>query len=123
MANRDSYVEFLLEQLAPLGEVTTRRMFGGHVMYCDGIVFALVASNALYLKADDHNRPAFVSRDLQPFHPFGDQTASMQYYQAPPEIFEDRDALETWAGGAVAAGRRAHSKKRANKRKRAVSGR
>jgi hypothetical protein len=35
----------------------------------------------------------------------------MKYFQAPPEIFEDPEAMRSWAGGAVAAGRRAAKKK------------
>jgi DNA transformation protein len=116
MPNRASYLEFLLEQLAPLGDVITRSMFGGHVIYCEGTVFALVANNALYLKADDHNRPAFEARGLEAFHPFEDANAVMQYYEAPPEMFEDPKALLDWAGGAVAAGRRAKAKKKPRKK-------
>ena len=86
-------------------------MFGGHAMYCDGTVFALVASDALYLKADDHNRADFERSGLSAFHPFGDERMVMQYYQAPPEIFEDVEALRRWGGGAVAAGRRGQAKK------------
>ena len=122
MPNRTSYIEFLLEQLSPLGEVTMRSMFGGHVVYCRGTPFALVANNALYLKADDHNRPHFEARDLEAFHPFEDPKAVIQYYESPPELFEDRQALLHWAGGAVAAGQRAHAKKRRKKTKRAPSG-
>jgi DNA transformation protein len=96
MPNRASYLEFLLEQLAPLGDVTTRSMFG--------------------LKADDHNRPAFEARGLEAFHPFEDANAVMQYYEAPPEMFEDPKALLDWAGGAVAAGRRAKAKKKPRKK-------
>lgn len=123
MANRASYIEFLIEQLSPLGEITTRSMFGGHVMYCDGTVFALVASDTLYLKVDDHNRTSFERSGLAAFHPFGDESMSMQYYQAPPEIFEDVDALRHWGSGAVAAGRRGQTKKSPKKKKSAVSGR
>ena len=115
MPNRESYMEFLLEQLSPLGDVTARSMFGGHVVYCRGVVFALVANNALYLKADDHNRPAFEARGLEAFHPFEDSGAVMQYYEAPPELFEDRKALLDWAGGSVAAGQRARAKKMPHK--------
>ena len=122
MPNRASYIEFLVEQLSPLGEITTRRMFGGHAVYCDGTVFALVASDALYLKVDDQNRTQFETSGLQAFHPFGDERLVIQYYQAPPEIFEDADALRRWGGGAVAAGRRGQAKK-SKKEKRAASGR
>src|SRR4051812_5598577 len=115
--NQSTYVDFVIEQLSPLGEITSRSMFGGHCFYCDGIVFALLARNSLYLKADDVNRPDFEKRGLGAFHPFDDQTMSMNYYAAPPEIFEDPDALKLWAGGAVEAGRRSKTAKKRPKKK------
>ena len=36
---------------------------------------------------------------------------------APPEIFEDPEALERWAGGSVQAGRRAQAKKKPRKKR------
>lgn len=105
------YLEFLVEQMSPLGEITSRSMFGGYCLYCDGTVFALVANQALFLKADDENRGAFDARGLKAFRPFeGPET--MSYYEAPPEIFEDSDAMKHWCGGAVEAGRRAQAKKK-----------
>ena len=122
MPNRASYIAFLIEQLSPLGEITSRRLFGGNSLYCDGIVFALVANDTLYLKVDEHNRAEFEANRREAFHPFGDERMVMQYYQAPPEIFEDVDALRRWGGGAVAAGRRGQAKKRSKKKKKAASG-
>ena len=107
------YLDFVIEQCSPLGVITSRPMFGGHCFYCDGVVFGLLANDALYLKADDGNRPHFEARGLAPFRPFDDQNVTMSYYAAPPEIFEDRDALRQWVGGAVEAGRRAKSRKSA----------
>lgn len=112
LKNQDGYVEFVLEQLAPMGEITTRSMFGGHCIYCDGIVFALIGHNVLYLKADEINRPDFVNMRLAPFQPFEGKSAVMSYYTAPPEIFEDPDAMKRWIGSAVDAGRRARTRKK-----------
>ena len=36
MVASDSFAEFLREQLAPLGRVTMRRMFGKTGVFCDG---------------------------------------------------------------------------------------
>src|SRR5260370_33994763 len=111
MKERNRYLEFVIEELAPLGEITSRAMFGGHCLYCNGIVFALMARDALYLKTDDINRPAFDARRLRPFNPFDNPEYVMCYYQAPPEIFEGPAAMKEWAGGAVEAGRRAETEK------------
>jgi DNA transformation protein and related proteins len=117
LAKPNPYIDFLLEALHPLGTITARAMFGGHGFYCNGTFFAIVASNALYLKADDETRPEFERLGLLPFRPFPDKTEVMQYYQAPPEIFEDTDALHHWAGGAVKAGLRAQTKRKPAARK------
>ena len=116
MSANNTYVEFVVEQFEPLGTITAKAMFGGYLLYCDAIPFALIGNGEVYLKADEHNRPAFEARGLAPFRPFPDQPSVMQYYQLPPEAFEDPDALRSWGGGAVQAGRRAQTKKRSKKR-------
>ena len=118
MAKPDAYLDFLLEHFSPLGKIHARAMFGGHCLYCNGIVFALVADQAVYLKADEVNRPAFEALGLKPFRPFPDSDVVMKYYPAPAETFESADGLGEWAGGAVAAGRRSG---KPAKRKKAVS--
>ena len=117
MKPQDTYIEFLIEQFAPLGGITPRRMFGGHCLYCDGTVFALVAKNSLFLKVDGENKGEFEKYGSKPFRPQGHPGVSMSYYEAPAEIFEDPDAMRYWVGGAVSAGRRAAATKRPRKRK------
>jgi DNA transformation protein and related proteins len=92
-------------------------MFGGYGLYCNEVFFALVANNAVFLKADDVNRPQFVAMGLKAFRPYEDRPETMQYYEAPAEMFEDPEVLRLWAGGAIAAGVRAQAKKRPKKRR------
>jgi DNA transformation protein len=107
----DRYVEFVVEQFSPLGRITTRFMFGGWCLYCEGTVFALVANGSVFLKGDAESIPKFEARGLPAFRPFPDQDLTMKYFQAPPEIFEDGDAMREWCGLAIAAGRRASKPK------------
>ena len=51
--------EFLRDQLAPLGRITMRRMFGKTGVFCDGFMPAMVRDKTLYFRADDDNRAAF----------------------------------------------------------------
>jgi len=44
-----------------------RRMFNGQGIFCDGVMFALVADNTLYLKGDDDMKPAFLDAGSSPF--------------------------------------------------------
>jgi len=52
----------------PLGDVRAKSMFGGYGLFLDGLMFGLVTrDDALFLKADDTNRPAFEGRGLKSF--------------------------------------------------------
>jgi DNA transformation protein len=50
-----TFAEFLREQLAPLGRITVRRMFGKTGVFCDGVMFGMVTENTLYFRVDDQN--------------------------------------------------------------------
>ena len=50
MVASDSFAEFLHEQLAPLGRVTMRRMFGKTGVFCDGLMFGMVTDDTLYFR-------------------------------------------------------------------------
>lgn len=110
------FVEFVIERFSILGGTTVRFMMGGWTVYIDGICCAIVAADELYLKGDATNIPDFDARGLKAFRPFPDQDMVMKYFQAPPEIFEDSDALKGWVGGALDAGIRAASKKKPKKK-------
>jgi DNA transformation protein len=117
MPAKNAYLDFVAEWLAPLGGIVSRSMMGGYILYCDGVVFALIAHNTLYLKADAETRPRFEALGLKPFYPF-EGKASMSYFQPPPEFFEDADAMLEWGRAAVDVGRR--SKKKPAKKKAAA---
>jgi DNA transformation protein and related proteins len=118
MRARNPFVEFLTEQFQPLGDISARAMFGGYCLYCDGVVFAIVAGNELYLKTDEHNRERFAERGLKAFQPFEARTTTMSYYQAPPDVFEDVDAMKDWVGSSIHAGLRANRSRPLRARKR-----
>ena len=113
MARSSEFVDFVLESLEPLGGVSARRMFGGWGIYKDGVMFALIAYDQLYLKVDDDNRAAFEARGLQPFIYTGKgRPIRMSYREAPGEGFDDPDILCDWARGACAAALRARAQQR-----------
>ena len=116
MPEKNQYLDFLEEWLSPLGEITNKYMFGGYCLYCDGAVFALVADNALLLKADAINRPRFEAIGAQPFRPFPDKPETMSYYPPPANFFDDSDVMLDWGRMSVEAGRRGQKKKPAGKK-------
>lgn len=114
MARGSGFVDFVLESLQPLGGVSARRMFGGFGIYKDGLMFALIAYDQLYLKVDAGNRPAFEAAGLEPFTYSGKgRLIETSYREAPGEGFDDPEILCAWAREAYAAALRAKKNKRA----------
>lgn len=97
------YLGYVLDQLADLGEVSSRRMFGGAGLYSDEFFFGLIAGDTLYLRVDDSNRADYTTRGMPQFRPYADRPhLSMNYYQAPAEVLEDAVELVRWARRSVA---------------------
>ena len=67
MANTPDFIAHLLELMRPAGRASARAMFGGHGLYLDGLIVAIVVEDVLYLKTDDETRSAYVQRELDPF--------------------------------------------------------
>ena len=113
MPKRSEFVDYLVEQLAPLGDVSARGMFGGWGIYSEGRMFALVADDTLYIKVDDANRADVEREGLQPFrYDRADKTvAVMSYYQPPTAALDDREMLCAWARKGIEAAARAAVKK------------
>ncbi len=77
--------------------ITSRKMFGGHALYQDGAIFALIIEDTLYFKVDDTNREEFSSRGSKPFqYDNGTKIITVNYWEVPEEITENRDALFEW---------------------------
>jgi DNA transformation protein len=120
MVARDSFAEFLHEQLAPLGRVTTQRMLGKTGVFRDGVMFAMVADDTLYFRVDDHNRAVF--REAEAFPPLsyekGGRSIGLSFWLAPERLFDEPNELMTWARAAAAAAHRVATKrKRTTRRK------
>lgn len=99
----ERFEEQVLDRLAPLGEVTARPLFGGHGLYWGETIFAIVFGGRLYLKADERSKYDFTTRGMGPFRPNERQTLK-SYYEVPPEVLDDPEALLSWAGEAILAG-------------------
>ena len=119
MAVSSEFTDYLKELMAPLGPVTVRRMFGGAGLFADGLMFALIADDVLYLKADAASRALFEAEGLSPFvyTARGDKRAVMSYWQAPERIFDDPEEFVTWAREALSAAFRADAAKPPGRRK------
>jgi DNA transformation protein and related proteins len=113
MVASDSFSEFLKEQLAPLGQITTRRMFGKTGIFCDGVMLGMVIDNTLYFRVDEGNRAVF--REAASFPPLNyrkeGELVDLAFWRAPERLFDEPDEFITWAEAALAAARRVAAKR------------
>jgi DNA transformation protein len=103
MPATNDFVAYVLDQLERLGEVSSRRMFGGHGLYRGEIFFGLISGDTLYFKADAANRSDYEARGMGRFRPHEDKPhLSMNYYELPADVLEDSEQLVAWARRSVA---------------------
>lgn len=121
MASSAGFLAFLDEQLAGLGPVSIRRMFGGAGVFANGIMFALVSDDTLYFKVDETTRADFEAEGMGAFTyatKDGRKTL-MSYWRAPERLFDEPDEMLAWARKALAIARSADARKagKASKRR------
>jgi DNA transformation protein len=108
-----NFAEFLIEQLTPLGRVTMRRMFGKTGVFCNGLMFAMVTDDTLYVRVDNHNRTVFKEADsVAPLsYEKSGTTIDLSFWRVPDRLLDEPEELITWARAALAAARRVATKR------------
>jgi DNA transformation protein len=99
--------EFIHDLFSEFGPVQVRRMFGGAGIFADGLMFALISGNAVYLKADAAGTAAFERERCAPFAyktKTGQRTV-MSYWRLPDRLYDEPEELARWAQQALAAAR------------------
>lgn len=116
-ANEDAFVRHCCELLAAAGACRARRLFGGFGISVDGLTFALVAWDTLYLKADAASAPRFEAAGCRPFvYTARGSSVRLGYFSAPDEALDSPQLMAPWALQALdcalkaAAGRRARAR-------------
>lgn len=114
MVASDSFAEFLSEQLAPLGRITMRRMFGKIGVFCDGVMLGMVTDNTLYVRVDDDNRATFKEAEAYPPLNYAKKgsTIDLAFWRVPERLMDEPDELVDWARAALAAARRVATKRK-----------
>jgi DNA transformation protein len=110
MSVSNGYRTYILDQLAAVPALNTRRMFGGVGVYSGESFFALIDDDVLFFKVDDANRDDYVSRGMKAFMPIPGKS-SMGYFQVPADVIEEADELTRWARRSVEVAQRAALKK------------
>ncbi|MEO6697538.1 MAG: TfoX/Sxy family protein [Gammaproteobacteria bacterium] len=112
MPRRSEFVELVIEHMAPIGRLRVRAMFGGYGVYRDDCMIAIIADDRLYFKTDPITRSDFEAKGLNTFtYAVRGKPVTMHYFEAPPEVFEEPEAMRSWAQKAYEAAIRARKNK------------
>ncbi|MBL6951026.1 MAG: TfoX/Sxy family protein [Alphaproteobacteria bacterium] len=113
MAVTPEYRAYIEELVAPLGHVSTRRMFGGLGIFYRGLMFALVARDVLHFKVDEVNLPAYEAAGMEVFSYLrnGKKRGLNSYWTVPVDVLDNEDEFLVWARGAADAALRADAAK------------
>ena len=101
MSVSESFLTFVLEQLADVPGIVTKRMFGGMGIYSDGTFFAVIDNDTLFFKVDEALAKRYRDKGMPPFAPIPGAKPMMGYYQVPPDILEDARSLGKWAKDSI----------------------
>ena len=86
----------LVTSLTSLGNITSRKMFGGYGVFQDSKMFALVSSEGIvYFKVTDQNLKHYQDAGSECF-------GRMPYYAVPESVKDDSPALLAWARDSIA---------------------
>ena len=107
-----AYKAFVQDLLSAFGPISIRNMFSGAGIYADGVMFAILADDTLYLKADALSARDFAAEGKGPFtcRPKGRAPVAMSYWEVPERLLDDPEELATWARRAHAVALAAKSK-------------
>lgn len=107
------YLLYIVDLMQSIGPVYAKAMFGGYGIYLDGLMFALISDQILYLKVDKQTESEFKARGLEAFSYYKKgRRCQLSYHRAPDEALEDVQVMKLWANMAYAAAARAASGKR-----------
>ena len=114
MVASDGFAEFLRDQLAPLGRITMRRMFGKTGVFCDGVMLGMVTDNTLYVRVDDRNRATFKEAEAYPPLNYAKkgEMIDLAFWRVPDRLMDETDELVDWGRAALGAARRVAAKRK-----------
>ncbi len=106
--------DFIRDLFAEFGPVQVRRMFGGAGIYADGVMFALVTRDILYLKASADQTARFATEGCGPFEYArqGRRATLTSYWRVPDRLYDNPAELAEWARQALVAAQRVSVKRK-----------
>ena len=114
MSFDESLYAWVEEAMEPVGRVSLRKMMGGATLYLDGVIFAILVDDGIWLKSDAVADSLWDGEGCEKFSvTFRDgKVDTMNYRRAPLDVYDDPEAMRRWAAPAVEAGLRSAAKKK-----------
>lgn len=102
------YVDYVLELLEPINNVSSGRFFGGVGLKCEAVQFAMLMGNSLFFVVDDTSRPKYEEKGMGCFwyNTKKKKVNVKKYYEVPGELFDDQDMLIEWARESIKIARK-----------------
>lgn len=107
---KDTFRDYVLEQLDELDGLSWRPMFSGTGVYLDGTFFGIISDGAVYFRVNDKTRKQYEDAGARHFQPSED-FESKKYFEVPAEVLDNPRELQTWARQAMQAKRTAEQDK------------
>lgn len=118
-AARNEFVDYVMELMAGWATVSARKMFGGYGLYREGLMFALIVEDELFLKADANNVAQFERAGSRPFvYQSKDRTVQLSYWSAASASLDSPAEMGEWCRCAYGAALRAQTAKAGKSAKR-----
>ena len=103
--------DYLSDLFVAFGAVGIRMMFGGAGVFADGVMFAILIEDTLYLKADAEFARDFAAEGKAAFvyRRSNGKAVALSYWQAPERLIDDPHELAAWARRSLAIAKTANS--------------
>lgn len=104
MRIKSNLATYVTEQLAFLGRISNRAIFGGVGVFIDERLLGIVINDCLYLHTNKSNLEDYLSRGMEQFKPYPNAfDLTTDHHRVPAEILEDAQELKLWAEKSLAA--------------------
>ncbi len=88
------YITYLLDELSPIGNLHTRKMFGGYGLFYHATMIGIISDDELYLKGTTAALAVFTANHCQRFgYLRGDKYIYLNYYSLPVDALDDTETL------------------------------
>jgi DNA transformation protein len=97
MRVKSSLATYVTEQLAFLGRISNRAIFGGVGIFIEERLLGIVINECLYLHTDKSNIEDYLARGMEQFKPYPNAfDLTTDHHRVPAEIVEDPQQLKAW---------------------------